>query len=98
MRETQYADSKGRLRKVVVPDNAPESHAPMGLVIGPPDMDKLGLSEALTTRLHNQLFHRGLFTYKDARARRGEIFSALQAVLSVEVNLIMEQYQENKNG
>lgn len=96
MRETQYKDDIGRYRKVIIPDNAPESHAQYGITIGPPDLDKLGLSENLTTRLHNELFNRGILTYRDVRSRRGELFSALQAVLGVEVNLIVEIYQENK--
>jgi hypothetical protein len=99
VRETQYTDTGGRLYKVLVPDSAPESHARYGIVVGPPNLDSLELDEKIATRINNELFNRGIFTYKDARRRRGEIYTALQSALRVEVGLIMDLYlQESNNG
>lgn len=92
MRQVSYEDDKGRLWMVSLPDNVPDSDASMGIPIGPPPLESLGLPEDIEVALHNQLFHRGLLTAKDLKKRRGEIISALIHSLSVTGRAIMQLY------
>lgn len=98
MRKTQYKDILGRWHAVLIPDDAPESHASMGIHLGPPDLEPLGLPETITTRLNNQLFWRGLLTFKEVRTRRQEVINALQAALSVDVTSIVNLYMESESN
>lgn len=94
MRKVVHKDSKGRKSLVALPDNAPDSHARYGQVIGPPDLNSLGLPSDITTRLHNELFNRGLYSYADARKRKADVVAALQAVFAVDATKIVTLYQE----
>lgn len=93
MRRISYEDEKGRFWMVELPDNVPDSDASMGLPIGPPPLESLGLPEDIEVELHNQLFHRGLLTTKDLSRRRGEIISALMHSLGVTGRAILALYQ-----
>lgn len=92
MREVVHTLRDGRKQKVLIPDNAPDSHAAMGVLVGPPDLDALQLPTALEVRLHNELFNRGLFTRKDVQKRPQEVFAALQSALRVDVAAIANLY------
>lgn len=82
----------GRKYKVQVPENAAPETWKYGIAIGPPDMSGLGLPPAVTTRLHNELFNRGLITKNDVRKRTSDVQGALQAALNVDVSLITQLY------
>ncbi len=96
MREVTYKDSYGRLYLVSLPDNAPDSDAQYGIIIGPPDVTSLGLSTDVATRLHNQLYSRKLFTMKEVQRRSNELFAAWQAALRVSVQDLLNLYSEPK--
>lgn len=82
----------GRKQVVLIPDGAPDSHAKMGVLVGPPDLDVLQLPIAIEVRLHNELYNRGLLTRKDVQKRPQELFAALQAALRVDVAAIANLY------
>lgn len=92
MRKVIYETPEGHKYKVLLPDDAPDSHAEFGVVIGPPDLSELGLPLELEVRLNNALFNRGLLTLQDVRRRRLELIAAWQSVLAVDANKIMELY------
>lgn len=94
MRELTYKAADGRLFKVMLPDDAPDSHASMGIRIGPPDLLLPKVPKALAVRLHNELFHRNLFTANDVSKRRADVMAAWQSALSVDVNTIVEGYMD----
>jgi hypothetical protein len=93
-RQASYTDSDGRSWAVLLPDKAPDEDAPMGLHVGPPSLDSLGLPKEVAIRLHNQLFDRGIFTLKEARVRRTEIFAALQAAYQVDSTILLNLYND----
>jgi len=92
MRRVSYEDEKGRMWMVDLPENVPDSDASMGLHVGPPPLESLGLPEDIEIELHNQLFHRGLLTARDLKKRRGEIISALIHSLGVTGRAIIALY------
>ncbi len=94
MRRTEYEDSDGRMWLVSLPDGALDSDASMGLIVGPPSLEPLGLPLEIEVTLHNTLFARKLFTLRDVRTRRNEIFRALQSALKVPTYRIVELYQD----
>jgi hypothetical protein len=57
-------------------------------------MDELGIPEPVATRLHNQLFDRGLFTLSDLRHRSNEIQAALQSAFRLDAAGIVTAYAE----
>lgn len=92
MKFVTYKDTMGRLFKVSLPDDAPDSDAMFGIVVGPPELDALGLPPDIEVRLNNQLFTRGIFTPLDAKRRREDITNALIAALKVDTNRLIELY------
>lgn len=92
-KETVYTDSYGNKTKVVIPADAPDSDAPKGIVIGPPDLDSLGLPRSIEVRLNNELFARGLLRRADVMKRPQEVFAALQAALRVDVAAVTNLYE-----
>ncbi len=92
MRQSFYSDEKGRNWATLLPDGVPDSEAAMGLLLGPPSMEPLGLPEEIEIRLHNQLFYRRLFTFEDVRRRRADVASALQSTLKVDAQAIVDIY------
>ena len=91
-REASYTDSEGRQWAVTLPDHAPDADAPLGIPIGPPSLEALGLPIDVEVRIHNALFSRRLFTYRDVKGRRSRIMGALQAALKVDVVAIGHLY------
>ena len=61
--------------------------------LGPPEglVDTLGLPGDIATRLHNILYDRKLFTYKDISAP-GAAIGALQEALSVDAQKLAEAF------
>jgi len=94
MRVVEY-EKGGRKYLVQLPGEAPDSDAPKGIPIGPPDIDDLiSLPEPFSTRLHNELFARRLFTLTDTMKYQNEVRAALQAALRIDVQTIQEAYQK----
>lgn len=98
MKETSYKDKDGRYWAVQLPNGAPNSDARLGLPLGPPSLKPLKLPKAIEVRLHNQLFHRRIFTEKDVRTRKMEIFGALQAALKIDIRQIEEIYYNDEES
>lgn len=93
MKQVEYTDKSGRKTRVLLPDDAPDSNAPMGIVIGPPDLSSLKLPKEIEIRLHNNLYDRGILTKEQAVSRRLEVFAAWQHALRVDVGAIVDLYQ-----
>lgn len=89
----EYTDTEGRRSLRGLPAGVPASKAAQGVPLGPPSLAELGLPKEIEVRLHNQLFARGLFTEQDARAKPGEIHSAIVAALRLDVQRILAVYQ-----
>lgn len=73
---------------------SPEDSSPGAMVIiGPPVglVDELGLPPETATRLHNILYARKLFTYKNI-SRPGAAFGALQEALNVDAQILAEKF------
>ncbi len=87
-----YEDNEGRWWRVRVPLGS-EGQAAMGIPVGPPDLSSLGLPDEVSIRLHNQLFHRGLFTRANLRGRGQEIFAAVQAAYKVDSAAVTALYR-----
>lgn len=92
--------NKGEERRFVmlVPEGAPQNTWGAGIVVGPPDLTDLGLSEEVTTRLHNELFARGIIRRDDARFHRAEVHAALQSALRIDAERIVQLYEEQANA
>lgn len=96
MKVVDYQDALGRWWKVELPDDVEIENARSGIPIGPPDVSQLNLPIPLLTRLHNELYHRKLYTLKDVYSRSGELQAALQAALKIDVSTLMEIYAGEK--
>jgi hypothetical protein len=92
MHSVDYRDPAGYTRRVLLPDDAPDSEAALGVPLGPPDLEPLGLPIALERRLHAELVNRGLWTYNDVLKHNGALFAAWQAALGVDASRLMSLY------
>lgn len=92
MRRVNYQTPDGRQWVVELPDEADDSEAAQGVPVGPPDLAGLGLPDELLGRLHAELFHRRILTYKDALSRSAEVRAAWQAALRADVTDILRVY------
>lgn len=95
LREVTHEDRKGRLWIVLIPELASDRDASMGIPVGPPSLDSLGLPDELATRLHNQLYHRHLITAADLRGRRNDVTAALFAACKVDTQKIVDLYNSD---
>lgn len=93
MRIVHYTDRAGRKWATMLPDGKPDSDASTGLPLGPPSLEELGLPKDIEVQLHNGLFEREIFTFRDARRRRKELRLVLQTALRVTINRLMEVYK-----
>ena len=98
MKEVTYEDEKGRLWLTLLPEDALDSDASLGLAVGPPSLEDLGLPEDVEVRLHNQLYHRRIFSMKEAMTRKLDIQGAIQAVLKLDIFKVCEIYRNAENG
>lgn len=86
---------------VEVPDNATEEEYAFGLVVGPPvdltyQLIEAGMSKTLARALHKELFARSLITFQDVFTRKQDVIGALQSVLKLDSERIVEVYSGNK--
>lgn len=93
MREVEWEDSEGRLWLMEIPTNAPDSDAGFGIAVSPVDLAPLGLPLSMEVRLHNQLFHRGIRSAAEARARQQDIAAAIRTALRVDAHRIIDLYE-----
>jgi len=96
MRHIEYIDDNGRKQIISLPDDAPDSDAYKGILVGPPDLFELHLPLQIEIRINNQLYDRGLITFEDLKGRHGEIFAALQAALKVDSQKIINAYKQGE--
>lgn len=93
LRVVEFVDEDGRSWARGLPDGVPDARAKVGVPIGPPSLEDLGLPKELEVRLHNQLYQRRIFTERDARQRMQDVHSALMAALRVDAHRILAIYQ-----
>jgi hypothetical protein len=94
MKQVEY-ERNGRKYLVQLPDEAPDSEAELGIPIGPPDIDALlPLPEPFATRLHNELYRRGIFSLTDTIKRQNEVRAALLAACNLDVQTIQAKFYE----
>lgn len=94
LREVEYTDERGRHWAVLIPRDAPDSHAPMGMTVGPADVDPLGLPEKYATALHNALYRRRILTYDNAKRHPGDVLSALREAMAIGAQEVISLYAE----
>lgn len=92
MRSVTYKDPDGRLFKVLLPNDVPDTQAQYGIVVGPAELMDLSLPPEVEVRLNNQLFYRNLFTLAEVRKRPQDVIAALQAALKVDYQKVVEAY------
>jgi hypothetical protein len=92
MRQVAWQDKDGRTHFTLIPNGAPDADGKLGVPVGPPPLKALGLPKETEIRLHNELAHRGLLTYKDARRRQPDVLAALMAALKLDAQRVMEIY------
>jgi len=98
MRQVSYTDTRGRRWTVLLPDDVPDAQAYLGLPVGPPSLESLGLPEDVEVRLHNALHDRRLFAQADVLARRRDVMGALFAAFRVDVSRVTELYLLNTSA
>ena len=74
-------------------DVSPDEQEGAFVIIGPPDglVDDLGLPEPFATNLHNVLYNRRVFTYRDV-SKPGVAQGAIQEVLDIDVQRLAEAF------
>lgn len=78
--------------KVTVPNDSEPSTWQYGVIVGPPDLSDLNLPSNVKSKLHAELYNRGLITRQDIDKRGSEVFAALQAALRIDVASIVNLY------
>lgn len=89
--EPQEIEIEGRKYKAYV---SPDEQSGAYVVIGPPEglVDSLGLPVETATRLHNILYTRGIFTFKEASGRN-ILFGVLQELYELDAQLLLEKFK-----
>lgn len=99
MRDVEYTDPRGRKYRVYLPEGEPVERAPMGIPIGPPDVvETLGIAEPFATRLHNELYARGLFTADIARRKPTELQAAIMSAAKVDAQTVYKAFVETEEA
>lgn len=93
LRRVTWQDDEGRQYVTLIPEDAPDSDASIGVPVGPPSLSPLGLPKDIEIQLHNELFHRGLITATDVKRRQQDVISALQSALKVAAQEIILLYE-----
>lgn len=83
---------------VELPDGASDGEAYLGILVGPPYLESLGLPDEVRVRLNRELNARGLITKNDVRNRTGEVFAALQAAFKIDVARVLNLYEGVENA
>ena len=85
-----YEAEDGRKFRVEVPLGCLPEDYDAGILVGP--------SKDARVRFHNQLFSRGLFTYRDVCAKPQHLEGALKAALKTDMVTIHEFYRQEQVG
>lgn len=93
LKQVEYSDVAGRHWARMLPNSEPNSRAGIGIPVGPPPLDSLDLPEDLQTRLHNELYARGILTLDQALTNRREIQAAMMAAFRLDVDRIIACYR-----
>jgi len=85
MQEIIHSDERGRKYKAY-------QDGENILIVGPPEdlVDEFGLPESFATNLHNILFQRGIYTYKDVVRNQNNLIGALQEAYCLDVQKLIE--------
>ena len=94
MREVEYIDDAGRKWLVELPDDVPDSDAPLGVPVGPPSLASLGLPEDIEVTIHNGLYQGRIFASRDFKKRRMEVVSIIQRALNLDAERIYVLFLE----
>ncbi len=92
----EHVDGWGRKFKVLLPEGV--TNGELGMIIGPPLLDELGLPRKTMVALHNELYRRKIFTFEDAKARRAEIGAALVTVFKASAENIIGVYSGQRSN
>lgn len=76
MRAVTYRDEKGRMWRRMIRDRDPDSKAPLGIPVGPPDLDQLDW-EAIKVEVNNHLAMAGIFSWEDLQKHQPEFLGAV---------------------
>lgn len=78
---------------------SPDEQSGAFVIIGPPEglTDSLGLPESMATNLHNALYDRKLFCYKDIVANQRNAVGALQEVLGLDAQRLVQAFFDFEN-
>lgn len=93
LRRVEYKDLDGKLSLRLIPFDAPDEDAAVGVVVGPPPLDALNLPPDISRRFNNELFHRGLFTEQDIKRRRNDAAAAMMAALRLDIETLLASLQ-----
>jgi len=88
--ETKQIEVNGRKYEVIFsPDMPPGAY----VIVGPPEglMESMGLPEPFATRVHNILYYRRIFTYKDISGSRIAT-GVLQEAIQLDAQLLAEAF------
>ena len=94
----EYTDAEGLRTMRRVPADMYKEDWGMGILVGPPPLDTLGLPERIQTKLNNELVNRRLITYADVRKRPQDLFAALQATFKTDVQTLQRLFHEFEGG
>lgn len=78
-----YTNKQGNKEVRLVPEGTLPMNYFQGVLIGPPDLDKLKLGKAKATLLNNALVEAGLITLKDLNGKRSRLVQIIQETLEV---------------
>ena len=92
LKNVSYTDSEGRKKAVLLPEDALEEEAELGIPLGPPNLESLNLPPEIEIRLNNELFNRGIITPNDAIKNRKGIFEAIVSVFKIDGERILAVY------
>jgi hypothetical protein len=95
MKEVDWLDDDGRWHRSGLPEGVSDTEAAIGVPLGPPSLEALGLPLAVEVRLHNQLHARRLFTARDLHRRLPDAQSAIASALRLDVQALEALYATN---
>lgn len=102
MKTVDWTDVDGILRRSLLPDDADDKDASIGVPSGADLIEGLeahGMPYQTAVRLQNELRRRGIWTYSDARKRAAEeLFAALQSAYKVDIAAITNLLKEAESN
>lgn len=98
-RVVNHEDVDGRHFAVELPPNCTDPQ--LGHIIGPPVFDESVLDlnvESVLTRLHNELFVRGIITLRDAQTNTRGVADAIRAATGpiIHVSNVVSAYEDKE--